>query len=387
MAPDNPTEPILIAGAGIGGLTAANALRRLGFETEIFERAPALEPVGAGILLQSNAGRMLDHLGLLDAVRAVGWPFSEGDIRRADGRRLGCISGELLHSPSAMVGIHRADLQRILLQDAGPVHLGLAVESAEQDQDSVQVTLSDGSTRRGALIIGADGIHSAVRRQLHGDHDPVYAGYTCWRGLCPADPDLYDGFTMFEAWGRGNRFGVLRIAEDRVYWFAVQNAPAGTVGDPSSRKDEVQRLFAGYAEPVPGLIESTPADAILHHDLVDRAPIKAWGHGRITLLGDAAHPMTPNMGQGAGQSIEDGLVLARHLKSAPDLVTGLRRYEKARRDRANGFVTRSRAMGRLGQLESPVLCALRNTLLGLTPDWVTRRQMRRILEPTPLPTT
>ncbi|MEM8931512.1 MAG: FAD-dependent monooxygenase [Acidobacteriota bacterium] len=387
--------PILIAGAGIGGLTAANALRSRGFETEVFDRALELRPAGAGLTIQANAVRALSLLRLDSAVQEAGWPFTTGEIRRADGRRLGGLGFEGLveRIGAPMVGIRRSKLQALLLREAGPVTTGLAAERFESDADGVTLRLSDGSTRRGALLIGADGIHSAIRAELHGRREPRYSGYTCWRGTAEMDhrviatlkiPDL------FEIWGRGTRFGGVRVDSEHVYWFAVRNAPPRTDDEPGTRKARLIELFASstvgerYASPVPELLEATPESTLLHNDIVDRPPSRRWGRGRVTLLGDAAHPMTPNMGQGACQAIEDAVVLADRVARSDDPVAGLRRYETARMDRANGFVDASHRFGRLAQWAHPLSCRLRDAMLALTPTSVVRQRMIKVLTMTPV---
>ena len=385
------TSPILIVGAGIGGLTVANALRRQGFETEVYEQAEELRPAGAGLTLQANAVRALSLLHLDGLVKDAGRPFTTGEIRRADGRRLGDMGFEDLVERVGfpMVGISRTRLQALLLQGAGPVYTGLAARSfkSEHEHDGVTLTLSDDSTRRGSLLIGADGIHSAIRAQLHGEQEPRYSGYTCWRGTAELDPSEIEALEvpdLFEIWGRGSRFGGVRIAPDRVYWFAVRNAPPRTRDDPKTRKARLTEHFATYATPVPELLEATPEPTLLHNDILDRPPLKTWGRGRATLLGDAAHPMTPNMGQGACQAIEDAVVLADRLTRSTDLVAGLRRYEEARIWRANGFVKDSYNFGRMAQWSNPLACRLRDALLALTPTSVVEGRMLQVVTMTPV---
>jgi 2-polyprenyl-6-methoxyphenol hydroxylase-like FAD-dependent oxidoreductase len=239
------------------------------------------------------------------------------------------------------------------------------------------------------VLVGADGVYSRVRELLHGRTPVRYSGYRCFRGVATGQFGL--GRTMRESWGRGRRLGLVPIGEDRAYWFAVENSAPSRDLPSSDRLAHVLRRFSDFDSPARAVLEATKTEDILQHDLSDRVPLDHWGRGPKTLLGDAAHPMTPNMGQGAGQSIEDAAFLAhafslRASGESPSLI--LRAYEQARLKRANGFVRKSQQLGRVAQLENPVLCWLRNAALWLTPNRVSERSFSRLLEsgiPTELP--
>lgn len=355
---------IVIVGGGIGGLTAAIAVQHFGHEAVVLERSTTGEPLGAGLTVQANAMSVYRRLGLADAVITAGAPLHDGSLRRADGVVLKTMRAADLAAPpkEPSVGIHRADLQRVLLEAAGDV-VQTGAEVTDVDLVEPAAILQDVARVGGEAVVGADGIHSAVRDALFGLGPTRYSGYTCWRGVCDWRPQDCG----FEAWGRGQRFGVVAVGGGRTYWFATADAPAGGQ-DPDDVKAALRERFAGWADPVPALLDHTPADAILRHDIVDRPPTDRWGRGPITLLGDAAHPMTPNLGQGACQAIEDAWVLARCLTEGDDVAAALRVYESERQPRTRWFVERSQRFGQLAQWSHPVAAWLRDRALSTMPS-------------------
>ena len=364
---------IVVAGAGIGGLTAGIAMRRVGHEVVVLERVPRIEPVGAGISLHSNAVEALRRIGVDEAVSRAGAPIWRGSIGTADGREL--QSSDMrpltreLGQPDG-VALHRAALQDALREAFdGELRLGVAVTGWRGDAGLV--VESDAGPVEGDALVGADGIHSAVAARIRGASAPRYSGYIAWRGVTEVEvPELPLG-TGIERSGRGQRFGGIRIGDGRVYWFATANGPPG-------HAPSIHERFAGWAEPVPSLLAATPPERILRNDIVDRPPDDRWGDGPVTLLGDAAHAMTPNMGQGACQAIEDAVVLAECLRSDP--VADLRRYEALRRERALWFVRTSWDLGRLGQWSNPLAVRLRDLAMGLPgADRLAQPSLRRML--------
>jgi 2-polyprenyl-6-methoxyphenol hydroxylase-like FAD-dependent oxidoreductase len=374
--------PILIAGGGIGGLTAAIVLRRAGFQVQVHERVPEIREVGAGLTIQANAILALRRAGLDRAVIEAGRAVQRASIRRWDGALL---SGTDFRDVEAQLGapsvaIHRATLQKILLEalGSGVLRIGSEVAGYEAEPDGVEVRLGDGRRIGGAALIGADGIRSAVRARLLGDGEPLYAGYVSWRGVTPENFDPAPR-EVSESWGPGRRFGIVPIEKGRVYWFATLNTPPGGRDNPGQSRATLLRLFAGWHPPIQALLEATPEEAILRNDILHRLPVRQWGEGRVTLLGDAAHPMTPNLGQGAGQAIEDAVVLAESLRGASDLPAALRRYEAKRIPRANAFVLGALRLGRVAQWENGLARGLRDRLIAWTPASVAKRQLVRSL--------
>jgi len=379
---------VIVAGAGIGGLTATIALRRAGFEVTVFERTAELREVGAGLLLAANAHKALAKLGLAKAVSSLGTPASAAQIRSWCGEVLASIPAAELEkkvgAPSAAV--HRADLQALLVREVGEgtLCLGAEVEGFEQDEGGVRVTLAGGSEENADILVGADGLRSKIRACLFGPEKPNYAGYTSWRAVVEPRGELLPWSRGFESWGRGARFGCAHIGEGRIYWFATANAPEGGKDDPprssAGPKATLLRLFGDWHRPIGDLIEATDEGAILRTDIYDREPLgESWGEGRVTLLGDAAHPMTPNLGQGACQALEDAMVLARCLNEGGVIAEALRRYERTRSDRVAMVVRRSRRIGRVGQLENPLLCRLRDRVVAMIPPKAQLRQLEEVV--------
>jgi 2-polyprenyl-6-methoxyphenol hydroxylase-like FAD-dependent oxidoreductase len=251
-------------------------------------------------------------------------------------------------------------LQAVLRDALGPdaLHLGAACTGFTQDDSGVTAQFADGRTARGDLLIGADGLHSVVRAQLHGGQPPTYVGYTAWRAVIPFD---HARLTPGESSGYGPRFGQVPISGGRVYWFATQNTPAGQ-RSPDGEQAALRRIFANWHAPIPDLIRATPEALILRNDIYDRPPLRAWGQGRVTLLGDAAHPMTPNLGQGGCQALEDAVVLAACLCAAPAVPAALRAYEARRIPRTSAIVRQSRQAGQIGQWANPLAVRVREWL-------------------------
>jgi 2-polyprenyl-6-methoxyphenol hydroxylase-like FAD-dependent oxidoreductase len=283
-----------------------------------------------------------------------------------------------LGAPS--VGIHRADLQARLADAAGRDHIRLGVTCVgfEADADSVTARFADGREERGDLLVGADGLRSAVRRQLLGDEKPRYAGYTAWRGVALIDrPEVPLGST-FLATGRGAQVGMLPIGMGRTYWFATANVPEGESDPPGGHRAALLARFRDWYPAFPAAVEATAEEAILRNDIVDRPPVTNWGTGRVTLLGDAAHPTTPNLGQGACMALEDAVVLARCLEAIADVPAGLRAYELARQPRTAMVTNQSWQVGKLLALESGFWCWVRDRGLGLS-SGLTLKQTEKLI--------
>ncbi|WP_343073546.1 FAD-dependent monooxygenase [Pyxidicoccus fallax] len=373
---------VLIAGAGIGGLTLACALRRAGLTATVFERADALRWVGAGITVQMNAAVALRRIGLCDAVAAAGASPTDSAILQPSGATITRLPVQQMQQElgTPMVCIHRARLQSVLLEHAGPEHvrLGRAVTGFKDDGHQVTATLSDGSSVTGDVLVGADGLRSAVRSGLLGDAPLRYSGYTSWRGISPEVPSARPGHVS-ETWGPGARFGVVPIGSGQVYWYATLNAPPGGQDTPGAARTRLREIFGGWHAPIPDLLAATPDDAIVRTDIHDRPPVNRWSRGRVTLLGDAAHPMTPNLGQGGCQAIEDAVVLSECLASGAPVEAALATYEQRRRERANQMVSRSWRLGQLAQLESPTARFMRDALFRLVPSSLAARGVRDLV--------
>jgi 2-polyprenyl-6-methoxyphenol hydroxylase-like FAD-dependent oxidoreductase len=360
----------IVVGGGIGGLCTAIALRRYGHEVTVLERTGRLEAAGAGITLFSNAMRALEHLGMRDVVAERATEATKVAILVADGGELAATPRDLF---AGAVAIHRGDLQEVLARAAGEVRLGTEVVGLE---DSV-VRLADGSQEEGDLVIGADGVHSVVRRQLWPDAAPSFAGYTAWRGIAEfsVDPGRWS-----ESWGSGERFGLIDLGRGRTYWFATKNAPEGEADEPGGRREELLRRFRGWHAPIAAVLDAARENTILRNDVYYLDPLPRWSKGDVVLVGDAAHATTPGIGQGAAQAIEDAVVLARCLTERATVPEALARYEATRRPRATRVLKMSRRADKGGQLEGRLACGIRNTLVRVMPASAQRRQLKPIVD-------
>ncbi len=341
---------VAVVGAGIGGLSAAAALRRRGIDVEVFEQAPALGEVGAGVAIATNGWRLLEHLGVLDRLRATSSTLDRGYLQlREDGSLI-----SVLRAPGAVVyGVHRADLLDVLASTIPEsiVHTGHRLTSLRQEEDAVELSFEHGATYSADAVIGADGIHSVVRPQLVEDIAPVSSGTAAYRALVPVRSEDDWEWGTSKIWiGPGRHFLVYPVRADRlINIVAVVPALGGerdswsAPGDPKELSNE----FAGWDPKVQGLIERVE-DTFLW-GLFDRAQLSTWADGRVTLLGDAAHAMLPHLGQGANQTIEDGFALAAALEGvdAAGVPAAFQVYEGLRRERASTVQQSSRAFGNL----------------------------------------
>jgi len=360
---------VLIVGGGIGGLVAALALRRLGIDVVVFEQALELSEIGSGITLWTNAVKALRHLDAEDVVGASDNFIERGELRSWHGDVLVITAvgkiGRQLGAPS--VCLHRAVLQREIFRklEPGIVHLNSACIRVEQDSQRVTAHFSNGRSEHGAVLIGADGLRSIVRASLFGSRPPRYLGHTCYRGIITFPVSILPLGYAFESWGPSRRFGAIRLDPERVYWFAnVNTAPDQFDPNPGGT---LQAEFEHWHKPIPDIIHSAQDAPILRHDIYDRKPVKRWGLGRVTLLGDAAHPMTPDLGQGACQAIEDSVVLAECLHRVEDPVAALREYERRRWRRVSGIMKRSSFQAWIGHRTSPLVCQVRDFLMKTSP--------------------
>jgi 2-polyprenyl-6-methoxyphenol hydroxylase-like FAD-dependent oxidoreductase len=369
----------VIVGGGIGGLAAGGALERVGWDAVVVERARALETVGAGIALSSNALRGLDQIGVGQSLRKRGHSAERLQARTPDGDVL--MDVPLRERGWEMLGVHRADLQSALLDAVGAdaVRLGVACTGFRREGEQVVAELADGTEEPGAVLVGADGIRSLVRKRVLADGPPSFAGYVGWRAVADFEDERVQG-RMSETWGRGLRFGLIPISHGRLYWFVSQTAPEPDAPLVPGDRAALAAAVAGWHEPIEAAVAATPDDAISGTGIYWRKPVKRWGEGTVTLLGDAAHPMTPDMGQGAAQAIEDAVVLAASLRDAATAEQGLRAYEAARMPRTAAVVRRSRQLGRLAQARNPVATWLRTILIGRMPAAVQQRQQATVIE-------
>lgn len=370
----------IIIGAGIAGLGAAIALRKAGWQVKVYEAAPELKPVGAGISLAPNATMVLKQWGLDQDCIARGAVADEIAICDHQLRNISTTSTLAMaeRMGSGFLMIHRAELQAALLSALPDLELLLhhRPKDIRQLSDCIQVEFENGTIDQAELLIGADGIHSGVRECLFPGHPTRYAGYTCWRGITsfqmPFQPSL-----MFEAWGGRLRFGCTPVGDGKVYYFAVEVTEEGGKDDPQKPINEVlAEKFGQFADPVPTLLRQTAPSDIIRNDIIDLAPLRHWHKGRVLLIGDAAHATTPNLGQGGCQALEDAFVLGKLMEKQMALPETLTQFEQLRKKRAHMIVKQSLAFGKMAHWTR--FQGLRNWLLRSVPAGLTARQTDKI---------
>lgn len=370
---------VIVVGGGIGGLAAAIALERRGIDVRVYESAAGPQAAGAGIWMPPNALHVLERLGLAAAVAARGVSLQRFEVHDAEDGLLHALdfAGFRQAAGHAVISIRRAALHAALAEAVAPAALefGRSCTGLEPVDGGVTVRFADGSAARGAAVVGADGIHSVVRETVAPGAALRYAGQTCYRGL--ADLELPDALrrTGREVWGGASRFGFSAVGPRHVYWFAPITAPANGGG---TRPEELPGRYAGFPPPIPDILAATPPETIIRTDLYDLRPLERWWRSRVVLIGDAAHAMTPNLGQGGAQALEDALVLADQLAGCGAVEEAFRHYERLRRPRVVPMVRAARRFGRLAHVRNRLLRKLRNAALRRVPEWMTRRGVARL---------
>ncbi|GCE06923.1 FAD-dependent oxidoreductase [Dictyobacter aurantiacus] len=378
---------ILIIGGGISGLAVALALHRTGQDVTVFERSQEIHEVGAGLTIWPNAIRVLEQLGLGEVIPQIGMPAHYRTIRTWRGALLSQIEVDAI-AGSPMRLMHRADLQGALLNAlraaSVPIVLGARCTGFTQDEESVHASFADGRSADGDLLIGADGIRSSIRAQLFGTPNIHYTGYTSWRGIAEVEERYIPLGISSETWGVGRRIGLIPLIHGRMYWFAAYTTPEGQGKEqsPEERKQQVQSLFQGWHDPIAPILEATEASRFIRNDVYDIEPLTHWSQGRVVLVGDAAHAMSPNMGQGGCQAIEDAPVLAECLQSGSDLPTSLRAYEERRKPRTSRVARQSRRIGQLSQVNNPQLYTVRNVLVKALYTQALSKELKWLLQST-----
>jgi 2-polyprenyl-6-methoxyphenol hydroxylase-like FAD-dependent oxidoreductase len=354
-----------VVGAGIAGLAAAKALADLDYEVRVLERERKLRTEGAGLSLWPNAVRALQEIGLGDVVEGSGQVLATGATLRPDGETIAMAPLDRIAARfGPLLSVHRGELLAALRERVkAPIEFGA-------DVCVMDGVLSLGGEPLAAnLILGTDGIRSAVRELVAPGVAPRPAGYSAWRGVAHTGGLTPAG--ALETLGRGRRFGLVPLSGERTYWFAV-------LADGGAHAD-LEAAFEGWHEPIAAVLAATPASERSYLELCDLRPLPRWHSGSHVLLGDAAHGMTPNLGQGAAQALLDVAALAREFAANRPLADALRAYERARKRPAERIVRQSRAMGRIAQTTNPLAARLRDTLARHTPAALMTHQIGRTL--------
>lgn len=373
---------ITVIGAGIGGLALAISLQKKGIPTEIFEAAPQFGEVGAGINLAINAMQIFEKLGFAEAIYEAGHHIKVMNITDEQFSPLSQIPLTEFEQEFGVksTAIHRATLHNILVSQLSntPVHLNKKLRTIAKKDQGFQLTFEDGSTHKAAIVIGADGIHSVVRQQLFPPSELRQAKQICWRGVTAFPLSKAHQNQLTEAWGKGKRFGYGWIADGLVYWYALTDFKKDFRQEFANV--DLEKLFEDFHPLVKKIIQATPKKQIITNEMLDLKPVKKWSLGRASLLGDAAHATTPNMGQGACQAIESAWALSHLLAAENSIEQAFIKYEKLRKKKAIQVVQNSWRIGKMAHWKAAIPIALRNTMMKMTPTGVIRKQNRDLYQ-------
>ncbi len=361
----------IIVGAGIGGLTAAIALKKAGIEVEVYEQASEFKRLGAGISLWVNAFKAFKEIGLEQEIISLAAEIKTSQLFTQNGQLISAIPAADFKKKFGLpsVVMHRGDLHEILVKSLGKEHIFLnkSFESYTEGKN-ITVNFADSTSASGDLLIAADGINSKVRKQSFAEIPLNYSGATVFRGICKQTIPTVELGSSFETWGKGGRFGVFPMKNNEIYWYLTHKQPVNNILKKEARKAFVDKHIQDWHSPIPDIITKTDNADILQNDIFEIRALKKWVKGNIALLGDAAHAMQPNLGQGAVMAIEDAVVLAQSLSQNDDIATALETYQHKRLARANKVQRLSKQLGPIGQLTNPLLTSLRNTAFGLIPN-------------------
>lgn len=385
----NPSTHVImkinIIGAGIGGLTAAIALQHKGHQVEIFEAAAELRPIGAGIIMASNAMQIARRLGFAEAISSTGIVLERFGIGDHQGNPLQLMDIQAVRQKygESSVAIHRGALQQILLQHLPntSIQLNKRLSSVEQlPNGRVKAVFIDGNSSESDLLIGADGLRSATRKAILGEKPLRYSSHTCWRGIIPYHMETPS--KGLELWAKtgGKRIAMIQVDPERVYFYYTEKRQPGFKVPVAEQIAYLNKQLQDFPPQYAELIALAKPEEIFHDDLYDLKPLSSWYRGAVMLLGDAAHATTPNMGQGGCQAIEDAWYLADYLELYPDYAEAFAAYEQFRRPKVNYVVNTSFMIGKISNLGGELGHRLRNWLLSATPSGVAEKQLELLFK-------
>ncbi len=373
-------KKIGIVGAGIAGLTAAISLKRLGYQVVLYESSPEIKGIGAGFGLASNAMRAFSDLKLEKGIIPLGTLLNESRICDSMGKIISVADTSLvknLKHPS--LAIHRKDLHHYLLNQLpeNSVFTHKQIINLEHNKTEVKLFFKDNTQDTCDYLIGADGVGSTVRQLLIPNSKPRYSGYTCWRAVID-NPDLKIKENT-EVWGKQGRFGFVSLIDNKIYWYCCINAAPKDTFIRQMKTEALFERFKNYLHPIGEIIKNTTDEQLIQNDIVDIKPLSEFAFGRILLVGDAAHATTPNMGQGACMAVEDIAVLTSEVQKTDNIETAFDNFEKKRVNRTRYITNTSSVIGKIAQLENPVLCRIRNFIFRNLPKSFVKKQMKQIL--------
>ncbi|WP_027379306.1 FAD-dependent monooxygenase [Chryseobacterium daeguense] len=368
-------DEVSIIGAGIGGLTLGNILKQRNMNFTIYESAPEIKPVGAGIMMAINAMQIFDQLNVKGKIENAGnkiHGISITDESLKPILKTNALKLEKKYN-SCNVAIHRAELQKILAEKIGFEHIKLNHTLIQiQKKENYILTFDNKQEIESKIIFGADGIKSKVRDQIIEPGKIRNAEQICWRGL--VEFDLPESFHQeaFEAWGKAKRFGFVKISRKKVYWYALTN---------KKKFDDTINLidiFKNFHPIILKILEATPLENIIINDIIDLSPISKWHSENLCLIGDAAHATTPNMGQGACQSIEDAYIIGKLMDITDNINEVFEKFQSIRRKKVDYIVETSWKIGKISQWEKGN--SVRNFLMRLVPEKMNQQLVEKIIK-------
>ncbi|MFD1736860.1 FAD-dependent monooxygenase [Bacillus salitolerans] len=373
---------ILIIGAGISGLACALMFEKIGYTPVIFEKSDCLRHDGGGLTLWNNATDALQAMGLLEEIYESSKIICESSLTTSSGKILAKIPLDELATKygTYTVGILRSNLHHILASKLNQTEIktGYNLVNLKETNEEVIAHFENGHEEAGELLVGADGIYSAVRNKLFPNHDLRFSGYEAWRGISSyTNQYTKSGFT-FESWGNGKRFGFIPMSDSLVYWFATRNT-LENLKESQISKEQLIYSFREFVQPVPAVIEVTKGKDITRKLIYDFKPLQNWSKGRVVLIGDAAHATTPNLGQGACMALEDSVVLAQCLEQGKNPFDAVKAFEENRKDRAKLIVNKSWMYGKIAQMENSLLCKVRNLIVKNCPSIYKNNNFNKIV--------
>ncbi|WP_458626743.1 FAD-dependent oxidoreductase [Winogradskyella sp. PC D3.3] len=371
---------ISIIGGGIAGLTTAIALKQKGYEVEIFEQSKAFKKAGSGINLAINAMQIYKRLGIYDEIASLG---SYTNALLITDEKFNILSKiKLLKTEQEFktkaFAIHRAVLHTILVNklDGVKIHLNKKLKSLNQTDNEVIFDFEDETTYTSNILIGADGIHSVVRKSIIGNTELRIAKQVCWRGIVKTDISNKYETQLNELWGKGKRFGFVKINKNEVYWYALANYKMDYKVE--FRNANLEELFSNFSPLVKQIISKTEKKNIIFNEMMDLKPISSWHNKNVCLIGDASHATTPNLGQGACQAIETAFVIAECLSTENNINLAFQKLEKIRKKNVEKVINTSWTVGKTAHLDNRIAIFFRNNIMKLMPKKITEKQSTSI---------